>query len=53
MIVLTERFNIAKTPNEKTMLQRQIEFTDHEIDNHVYTLYDLTPEEIQIVEGNL
>jgi hypothetical protein len=28
-----------------------IEKTDKEIDNMVYTLYELTPEEIKIVEG--
>jgi hypothetical protein len=37
--------------NEKTMLQRQIEATDHEIDRLVYELYDLTVDEIKIVEA--
>ena len=35
----------------KTMLQRQIEATDCQIDGLVYGLYDLTEEEIAIVEG--
>jgi len=33
------------------MLQRQIEATDQQIDALVYELYDLTAEEIAIVEG--
>ena len=32
-------------------LQTQIENTDKEINNMVYTLYDLTTEEIQIIEN--
>jgi len=38
--------------NEKDELVREIEKTDREIDELVYKLYDLTPEEIAIVEGN-
>ena len=41
----------AKTPTAKTMLQRQIEATDRQIDRLVYELYELTEEEIEIVEG--
>ena len=41
---------MARTPDEKTMLQRQIDATDRQIDNLVYELYDLTPAEIAIVE---
>jgi hypothetical protein len=32
-------------------LKKQIENTDMQIDGMVYTLYDLTPDEVQIVEG--
>jgi hypothetical protein len=32
-------------------VQREIESTDGEIDRLVYELYELTEEEIQIVEG--
>jgi len=35
---------------ERTALERQIAATDTEIDHLVYELYDLTPEEIAIVE---
>jgi type I restriction-modification system DNA methylase subunit len=41
----------AKTPDEETRIQRQIEATDKEIDKLVYELYGLTEEEIKIVEG--
>jgi type II restriction/modification system DNA methylase subunit YeeA len=33
------------------LLQRQIDATDKQIDNLVYQLYNLTEEEIKIVEG--
>ncbi len=33
--------------------QRQINATDREIDRLVYELYELTPEEIKIVEGEV
>jgi len=32
-------------------IQNQINITDKEIDQMVYKLYDLTPDEIKIVEG--
>ncbi|MDD3713158.1 MAG: TaqI-like C-terminal specificity domain-containing protein, partial [Candidatus Izemoplasmatales bacterium] len=38
--------------NEHDELVKEIEKTDREIDELVYKLYDLTPEEIAIVEGN-
>ena len=34
----------------RTLLQRQIDATDRQIDNLVYELYGLTDEEIAIVE---
>ncbi|MDR0609994.1 MAG: Eco57I restriction-modification methylase domain-containing protein, partial [Planctomycetaceae bacterium] len=40
-----------KTPM-KTILKRQIEGLDQQIDQAVYSLYGLTEEEIKIVEGN-
>jgi len=38
----------AKTPQDKTALQRQIDATDRRIDALVYELYDLTKEENKI-----
>jgi hypothetical protein len=40
----------AGTDHEKTVLKRQIDATDREIDALVYELYDLTDDEIRIVE---
>lgn len=39
------------TPQEQLEVQRNIAATDRQIDTLVYQLYDLTPEEIAIVEG--
>ena len=44
------RLPTAGTPHEKTAIQRQIDATDRQIDRLVYELYDLTDEEIAIVE---
>jgi hypothetical protein len=41
----------AKTESDKNYLQRKCERLDKEIDHLVYELYDLTEEEIRIVEG--
>ncbi|MBM3189623.1 MAG: hypothetical protein FJZ90_12975 [Chloroflexi bacterium] len=51
MLALHKELAAARTPTHKTMLQRQIEATDQQIDALVYELYDLTEEEIKIVEG--
>jgi hypothetical protein len=45
-----QKLTSAKTPNDKTMLQRQVEATDQQIDRLVYELYGLTEEEIGMVE---
>ena len=50
MLNLNKQLAEAKTDHEKTLLQRQIETTDNQIDKMVYELYGLTPEEIAIVE---
>ena len=46
MVVLT-----AKTSADKTLVERQLSATDASIDRLVYELYELTPDEIEIVEG--
>ena len=56
MVSLVERMlslhkRSARTPQEKEMLQREIESTDWAIDSLVYELYGLTEAEIEIVEG--
>jgi hypothetical protein len=51
MLTLHKQSAATKTPDDKTRLQRQIDTTDHQIDQLVYELYGLTEKEIQIVEG--
>jgi len=41
---------LTKTPHEKESIQRQIDAADKQIDQLVYQLYELTDEEIRIVE---
>ena len=50
MLTLHKQLPAAKTPDDKTRIQRQIDTTDHQIDRLVYELYRLTDKEIQIVE---
>ena len=50
MIQLNKDFQKAKTSHKKEVIQRQIRATDRQIDKLVYKLYDLTKEEIAIVE---
>jgi hypothetical protein len=50
MLNLNKQLAEAKTDHEKTLIQRQIDATDKQIDKLVYELYELTPEEIKIVE---
>jgi predicted nucleic acid-binding Zn-ribbon protein len=44
MLTLHKQMASAKTPDEKTRLQRQIDTTDQQIDQLVYELYGLTEE---------
>ncbi|MCK4306477.1 MAG: hypothetical protein KAY24_19705 [Candidatus Eisenbacteria sp.] len=47
---LHRRLHAAKTDHEKSLIQRQIDATDKQIDQLVYELYGLTDEEIKLVE---
>ena len=49
MLALHKQLVGAKTGHEQTLLQRQIDATDKQIDKLVYELYELTPEEIAIM----
>jgi DNA-binding protein H-NS len=51
MLELHKQLATARTPQEKTALERQINATDSQIDRLVYDLYGLTEEDIKIVEG--
>jgi hypothetical protein len=50
MLALHRRGAVARTPQEQTALERQISAIDAQIDSLVYGLYDLTAEEIRVVE---
>ena len=47
---LNQQLAAARTAGDKTMIQRQIDATDRQIDRLVYDLYELTDKEIAIVE---
>jgi type I restriction-modification system DNA methylase subunit len=51
MLEMHKQLAVALTAQERTMLQRRIDAADARIDALVYQLYDLTPEEIKIVEA--
>ena len=51
MLKLHFKRSKAITAHERTLLQRQIDSSDRQIDQLVYQLYGLTPEEIALVEG--
>ena len=50
MLDLHKQLQEVGTPHEKTRIQNQIDYTDKQIDALVYELYDLTEDEIAIVE---
>jgi hypothetical protein len=50
MLGLQEQLTAARTAHDKTVIQRQIEATDRQIDRLVYELYGLTDDEIAIIE---
>jgi len=50
MLTLHKQLSAAKTGQDKTVIQRQIDATDRQIDELVYELYGLTDDEIRIVE---
>ena len=52
MLELNKKLSKIKNPEEKTRIQRQIDATDNQIDSLVYDLYNLTPDEIKIVEDS-
>ena len=52
MLDLNKQMAEAREPQTKTVFQRQIETTDRQIDRLVYELYELTEDEIKIVEGS-
>ena len=53
MLDLNKKLAESKIPQTTEMLSRQIESTGRQIDHLVYELYDLTEEEIKIVESGI
>jgi type I restriction-modification system DNA methylase subunit/predicted type IV restriction endonuclease len=53
ILELHKKLAKSKMPQTTEMLRRQIESTDRQIDQLVYELYDLTEEEIRIVESGI
>jgi len=52
IIELNEKFQkIPENSNKWISIKSEIEKTDKKIDDEVYKLYDLTPEEIKIIEN--
>jgi hypothetical protein len=51
MIELHKKLDESKMPQTTEMLKRQIESTDRQIDQLVYKLYELTDDEIQMIES--
>jgi type I restriction-modification system DNA methylase subunit len=50
MLSLHKELVAAKTPDDKTRIQRQIDVTDQQIDRLVYELYELAQEDTKVVE---
>jgi hypothetical protein len=51
IIQLTPKLASAKSDTERAAIENAIRKTDRDIDQLVYQLYGLTPEEIALVEG--
>jgi len=51
MLDLHKKLAAAAIPADKELYRRQIEATDRQIDALVYELYELTDQEIAIVEA--
>jgi hypothetical protein len=51
MLQLKLKEHTEQKPQIKTILQRQINGLDQQIDKAVYQLYGFTEEEVRIVEG--
>ena len=52
MLEAKKQFASAQTERDKTFYENKCATLDRQIDNLVYELYDLTSEEIAIVEGS-
>ncbi|MFO7839390.1 MAG: hypothetical protein R6X08_07820 [Desulfosalsimonadaceae bacterium] len=53
MLALNRKLDRTRTAHEKELLLRQIQAVDKRIDQLVYRIYDLTDDEIRIVESGV
>lgn len=53
IISLHEENKQVKTPQQKKELQQRINILEKEVNRKIYEVYDLTPEEIQIIEEGI
>ena len=51
MLEAKKQLASARTARDQTFYENKCATLDRQIDNLVYELYDLTPEDIAIVEG--
>ncbi|MEI0700086.1 N-6 DNA methylase [Brachyspira intermedia] len=51
IIALNKKLAVEKNPNAVTMVSRQINAVDKQIDALVYKLYNLSDDEVRIIEG--
>lgn len=52
IIALNKKLSAEKNPNSITIINRQINAVDKQIDSLVYKLYNLNDEEVKIIEGD-
>jgi Xaa-Pro aminopeptidase len=52
LLALVPKLRAAKSEQERQTLQNAVTATDRQIDELVYELYGLTPEEIALVEDS-
>ena len=50
MLALVPKLRAAKSEKERGVLQNAVDSTDRKIDDIVYDIYGLTPDEIALVE---
>ena len=50
---LYEKLDVVKTPLQKKEIQQRITLLEKEVNNKIYELYELTPEEVQIIEDEV
>ena len=51
IIALNKKLLVEKNSNSVNMINRQVRAMDRQIDSLVYKLYDLSEDEINIIEG--